>query len=205
MRQKLVLILALAAIAMLGVNPTFSAINVNLDGVKIGEETLITGQHNLQGWGPQEPRRSGGGGWGEALIEFGTLDACRTMFAGGESDDETGRSAYVTLDGKGSARTIWITHLDGIADDSFDVYAQREGEAWIYIGSYAWSGDTAEWWETTDFDLYAAFSAADIGVGLGKPLTVKLVATAPAWDWQHIYGQVGIHEIILVGNGQAGY
>jgi hypothetical protein len=198
MKKALMLVLTIA-IATLGITLTFGANNVNLDGVLLGEEGP-GGAHLLQNWGPTEPDTHPGG-WGGAPPGE---PYCRTIWGGIGYDNDN--HATVTLDGKGSARTIRIHHLNGVADDSFDVFARRQGmNNWIFIGHYTWSWLGDEEWKTTDFDLHAAFTAADVGVGLGKPLEVKLVATAPAWTWQHIYGQVGIHEIILVGNGQPGY
>lgn len=79
-------------------------------------------------------------------------------------------------------QAITVKHLDGIADDSFDVFVNGD-----YIDSYVWSGDTTEYWVVSTFPVeYGVYHC---------PVEVKLEATGDAWSGFGTYGQLGIDWI----------
>ena len=82
--------------------------------------------------------------------------------------------------------TLVIDVLDGIADDSFDVYV---GGTLVF--SYSWSGNTAETWITHTIDL-APYKIPCLGTH-----TIKIDSTATAWASHGTYGQVAVDGIAL--------
>jgi hypothetical protein len=79
-------------------------------------------------------------------------------------------------------QAITVKHLDGLTDDSFDVFVNGD-----CIGSYAWSGDTTEYWVVSTFPVeYGVYHC---------PVEVKLVATGDAWGGLGRYGQLAIDWI----------
>ena len=126
--------------------------------------------YTLLDWGPVQPTTSLGN-WGGLATDSQSIDKlCRTVW--GPTDASW---ASITFDKK----ILWaeIRHLDGIADDSFDVFV--DGVKW---GSYADVGSTETWKITT-------FSGA-------PGSTLKIVATAPAWGSHGTYGQLGIDRVV---------
>ena len=79
-----------------------------------------------------------------------------------------------------------IDVLDGIADDSFDVYVDG-----ILVYHYDWSGDTTEIWKTHNIDL-TSFKILCYGTH-----TVKINATGSPWSHFATYGQLGVNMIKL--------
>lgn len=147
-----------------------------LDSVNIGNLTSETG-HNLQGW----TNIWAGYGWsgpdGNMRLIWGD---------GGEPATPEYNWASVDLDaGCKTALSLKMQHLDGAADDGFNVYVNN-----TLVGTYVdqYSSNT---WTSTVFDL-SAWNFTGL-------LTVKLEATAPMWRWGHIYGQVAFNVIELHG------
>ena len=128
--------------------------------------------YTLIDWGPVEPT-SHPGGWGGIATDFQSWDnLCRTVWSTGNAN-----WASITFDDKILA--VEIRHLDGIADDSFEVYVDN-----VLWGSYADVGST-ETWKTTAFS--------------GTPgNTLKIVSTAAAWQYFDTYGQIGIDRVFAV-------
>jgi len=188
-------------VSLLMVLPVMAAQNVVLDRVDIGSETSdeLAG---MSGWGPVEPTEHGGN-WG-ALSSGGypdyssADDLARVVWYHPDvgTDDPY---ATVTLDRgdtRGAAKAIRVRHLDGIADDSFDIYVIDNHDNEQLIGSWAGSPGT-ENWQVHEFTI-----PNDIDIGRGVPIVVKLVATGPSWSGFDTYGQVAFDWIELVGCGR---
>jgi hypothetical protein len=194
--------------------PVSGASGLLLDRVDIGNTASEAG-HVLQGWGPVEPTTHPGG-WGGISTETpsGTLrvlwysDLNGNWDSGCHEDGEpnaaavSGKWAQVTLFkwARTAAKTITIRHLDGTADDSFEVWVQNPAdEQWVPVGSYTADVDTDENWVTSSFSL-------DDKVAQGGPdrsYKVQIRATAAApWTWWCWWGQVGIDWIELRGDGK---
>jgi hypothetical protein len=124
---------------------------------------------NIQNWGPIEPTTSEGS-WGGIATDPGSYDhLARTVWGANDAD-----WASVSFDS--SVNSVTIRHLDGGADDGFNVYVND-----VLWGSYADSG-TTETWKMTTFT--------------GAPGTVlKIQATGQPWALFCDYGQLGIDRI----------
>ena len=162
-----------------------------LDSVNIGNTDSETG-HSLLGWtdvwtcGPYSVANKTGS-WC-ACHDGGTgLGNMRLIWGdGGETCDPENNWASVTLDaGAVCAKTLKVEHLDGAADDGFNVYVNN-----VLVGTYVdfYSTNT---WTTTVFDI-----SSGNYTGL---LTIKFVATASAWGGCVTYGQVAFNMIELYG------
>jgi len=82
--------------------------------------------------------------------------------------------------------TLVIRHLDGIADDSFDVMVG----AWP-VYSYVDNEFGNEAWITTEIDL------TQLGIDCCGPHAIAITATGDTWEHQTSYGQLGIDWIEL--------
>jgi hypothetical protein len=165
--------------------PTTATADLDIiDEVDIGDTTSEMG-HNLNSWGPIEPLTHGGG-WGGAssgILSTGDTDL-RTTWAPSVSDNDP--SATLTLStGEYIATTLTIIALDGLADDSFDVYL---GDELVYC--YDWSGDKTEFWVE---------HGIPVRVEAGVTITLKITATGPAWGSIGTWGQLGIAYVALQG------
>jgi hypothetical protein len=132
--------------------------------------------YTLIDWGPVQPTTSGGN-WGGLATDSQSLDKlCRTVYAG---DD----NPWAIIKFPDDEKILWaeIRHLDGIADDSFDVYV-GDGTTWNLWGSYTDVGSD-EVWKITLFS--------------GTPGNqLKIVATGGSWWGLETYGQLGIDRVI---------
>jgi len=149
---------------------------VLLDSVNIGD-TDSELKHDLEGW---SDIWSGCGWCG--------LDANMRLIwgDGGETCDSENNWASVVLDvGCKTAKTLKVEHLDGAADDGFDVYING-----THVGTYVDQYPTNTW-TTTEFNISSGHFT-----GL---LTIKFEATAPAWGGCGTYGQVAFNMIELWG------
>jgi hypothetical protein len=158
-----------------------SAEDVSFDVIDF--DTTSEAGHNLVGWSNQWDWSGGYGG-----ADDGTF---RLLLGPGDGCDDTYRDAYFEFDTGHKlvkAHTLKLTHLDGIADDSFDVYI-HDGTDFVKIGGYTDVG-TTETWYTTDFTFPEQS-------GL---LQFKLVATGALWSGVCSWGQVAISEAELITN-----
>ena len=128
--------------------------------------------YTLIDWGPVQPTTSGGN-WGGLATDSQSLDnLCRTVWS-------TGNANWASIQFPAGEKILWaeIRHLDGIADDSFEIYVDN-----VLWGSYADVGST-ETWKTTLFT--------------GTPGNVlTIVSTAQQWSGFGTYGQLGIDRVI---------
>jgi hypothetical protein len=161
--------------------PTAQADLIVIDTCDIGDTSAETG-HNLIGWGPA---LAPSGGWGGAYLGILGTDDKDLRVTWGPSEGEGGQSASLTLStGDYVGTTLKIVALDGQADDSFDVHI--DGEL-----IYSHSGDmgSEDWYE----------HGIPVHVDPYTTVTVTITATAEAWPLQHIYGQLAISYVTLLG------
>ena len=173
--KKLIYLIVLTLILGLVLNGSSQSL-VLLDSVNIGDTTSEPG-HNLDGW----TDIWSGCGW------CGSDGNMRLIWGdGGETCDLANNWASVTLDaGAVCAKTLRVEHLDGAADDGFNVYVNDEP-----VGTYL------------DFYGSNTWTASEFDISLGNytgVLTIKLEATAPAWGGCGTYGQVAFNMIELYG------
>jgi hypothetical protein len=167
------LALSLLLVAGVGANPAY----IVLDSVNIGDGLSEPG-HNLTDW----TNIWSGCGWcgpdGNMRLIWGD---------GGDTCAPSENWASITLDaGTGVGKSLKMDHLDGAADDGFNVYVDD-----ILVGTYVDQYNSNTWVLSDDFDISSwAFS------GL---LTIKLEATADPWGGCPTYGQVAFNEIKLWG------
>ncbi len=183
--KRLALVLAvLATLLMLG-SAVWAAENVLLDSVDIGKPGDVAGW-SLVGWGPVEPATHGG--------NYGGIDDTRCIW---DASDDDPTATLVLHTPKGSAQTLVFSHLDGIADDSFEVYALHANGQWVMVDTYtdAPPASDPELWFPRTVDL------ASPDLALGKDVTVMFKATGPKWSGFNTYGQVCFDTIELYGNG----
>ncbi len=145
--------------------------------VDIGDPVSESG-FNMVGWGPIEPATSGG--------NFGGIDNCRPIYAPEDGDD------WATIDFDFGCcegqKCLVMDHLDGLTNDSFDVYMYPVGDpgAQQLIFSYPGDDQAAEIWKTSSVLVTTS--------GLN---TIKFVSTAPQWsDWS-TYGQMCFNNIMV--------
>jgi hypothetical protein len=133
----------------------------------------------LTDWGPVQPLTSGGN-WGNLAADFQSYDkSCRTVYTG---NDLTSASIGFNI----KIYYLEIRHLDGLTNDSFDVYVDN-----VLWGSYADAGST-ETWKITSFMGIPGNQAG------GSTVTIVATGTVPAWWGLGTYGQLGIDRVFAV-------
>ena len=144
----------------------------------------------LERWGRSATDETGG--------RYGAigLGGCRIVWDGADhSDDDGGRDATVLLHPeRGAAMALQLRHLDGLADDSFEVYVAHANGSRVYVGHY---GD----YYSTEERVVSFFDLSAIGFGRGRDFRVKLKATGNAWSGWAGWGQVCFGWIKVYGNG----
>lgn len=152
--------------------------NVVLDSIDVGDSDSISMvAHNAQEWF-DDP----------ATGNYGERDNGGTIAMMGGDDDGDGvcesdeSNAIFELDaGTETANKLIIRHLDGSANDSFDVYVGG-----VLVGNYVGNQYVGETWVTTTFDL-----GANAFVGL-KTITLDVTGNYP-WSMCATYGQVAVN------------
>ena len=89
--------------------------------------------------------------------------------------------------------SLIIDALDGIADDSFEVYVD---DVLVYTYTDEEPINDPENWAYHDIDL-TSFEIPSCGAH-----TIKIVATGPMWTYFQTYGQLGINHVALYCNGE---
>ncbi|RKX27971.1 MAG: hypothetical protein DRP71_17855 [Verrucomicrobia bacterium] len=148
------------------------------DYVDIGNVPSETA-HNAQGWGPIEPATNPGS-WGGIADWGGT---CRVIWDSSDNDP----LAEVDMAFTGLPEIVSFKHLNGPADDSFDVWIENTN-----VYSYSDSGDPGEYWHVDGFS-YTPLPGAE------PKLTVAFVATGQAWPSFGTYGQVAFEGVWVAG------
>ena len=173
--KKLFYLIVLTLILGLVLNGSSQSL-VLLDSVNIGD-TTSEAEHNLQGW----TKIWSGCGW------CGPDTNMRLIWGdGGETCAPENNWASVELDaGTVCAKTLRVEHLDGDADDGFNVYV-NDVLVDMYIDSFP-----SNTWTETEFDI-SSYNFSGL-------LTIKFEATAGAWGGCPTYGQVAFNMIELSG------
>jgi hypothetical protein len=111
------------------------------------------------------------------------------------ASDPTSRYATLTLDtgGAGFARHIKLRVLDGIADDSFNVYVKNPDGVWVRVYSYDCDPSDSEYWVVHDIYSFPA------GKGQGTTIDIKIEATGDAWGSFGTYGQLAVDWVEVRG------
>jgi hypothetical protein len=160
-----------------------------LDSVDIGDPlNEVDYDISEPDWGPPEPFTHLGN-WGG----IGAGMQCRVVWHA--ASDLTPRYATLTLDtdGEGFARHIKLRVLDGIADDSFNVYVKNPGGDWALVYSYDCDPSTNEYWVVHDIYSFPA------GKGQGTTIDIKIEATGDAWSGFGTYGQLAVDWVEVWG------
>ena len=136
------------------------------------------------------------GGWGG---EYG--GGAVTAFMG--DNDPAG---YVILNvNKPKPVAVNIHHLDGLTDDSFDLYVLDAHANWIKLGHYADQGSTETWVET-QFILRWDINYDRVQLA-GPNILIKIDPTGlvPLWWGFDTWGQLAIDKVELLGIGSCEY
>jgi hypothetical protein len=181
--KKLTIVLALLSILLI-TSAALAAENVMLDRVDFGSDGTDA-DRDRDGWGRSATDETGGG--------YGGIGSggCRLVWDGADDDPNATIALYTP---KGAAKDLTIRHLDGLADDSFNVEVQHANGSWVDVGSYSDQYTTENWLET-NFDL------SGIGFGRGRDFLVRITATGPKWSGFPAWGQLCIDWIELYGDG----
>jgi|GEM_PF-741903 len=154
---------------------------VRTDVVDIGDLDSEAG-HNMVSWGPIEPATSGG--------SYGNVDDCRVIYAP-ESDGDG--EAWATIDlnlgpEELTPKYITLRHLEGIAQDAFDVWLYPAGKPDYAVKVYSYPGDgrTAELWYRHTITV----------AGAGTH-TLLLESTGPLWSGFPSFGQMAFDSIYV--------
>lgn len=151
------------------------------DYVDIGNPTSEGSHTEFNSWGPVEPVTNPGS-WGGVETEPYSGGTCRVIWA---LDDDV-PLAEVSMTFSGAEEVVSFQHLDGPADDSFDVYIEGD-----LVWSYVDSGDSGEFWHVNGFPHTPAGGAAE--------LSVAFVATGEKWTSFDTFGQVAISGVWVSG------
>jgi hypothetical protein len=171
MMKQLMTVFAMACMVFFAASAAVAA-----DYVDVGDATSESG-HNLQGWGPIEPANSGG--------TYGGIDDCRAIwYDTGDINNPDPNWATIDLDfGSGGGNIcLAMHHLEGLADDSFEVYI---GTTWVYAHADIISQQELWIWTIIPVTGYSGIQ------------TVKLVATGTQWSGFSTYGQVCFDELLV--------
>lgn len=149
----------------------------------VGGAVVCTGDGSCRSFNPERLGNWGGENGGGAVT------------AHPNDPDDAG---YVSLDTpKGAAKAISIRHLDGLADDSFDVLVEDVHGAWITVGHYTDVHATETWVKST-------FALPDtMDLARGRAIEVKIALTGAKWSGFATWGQLAIDKVELLGRGPA--
>jgi len=158
-----------------------------LDAVYMNEDLELPAPgHNLTGWSDADiPGNYGGYGSNPDMHYRQVVE--RPCI-------QEGRTAIVTFYiGNNLGKSITIHHLDGLADDSFDVYfIHEEGEETL-LGSYT-DQESTETWKTSSMNFPSNLSGS---------ITLIFSATGEFFSACNTYGQVAVSWIELWGENVA--
>lgn len=135
---------------------------------------------DMKGWGPIEPTTHGGNWGGKDDGTIRTVAAVNDNYKSALAPQD---AATVVMDfgAPGGTKKLYVRHLDGAADDSFNVSV--DGTVWTYSDS-----TSAETWMTDSYDV-SAFDGVH---------TVKIELTGAHWSGFNTWGQLGISWIKIV-------
>jgi len=149
-----------------------------IDIVDIGNPASEAG-HAMSSWGPIEPGTHPGN-WGGIGSWGGT---CRVIWSPNDTPVPGSRDAFIDLMFSGGSELLSFMHLDGLADDSFEVWLGPN-----LIWTYNDPGLPGEIWSTPGFIF--TFPA-----GLQ---TIRLEAIGNQWSGWPTYGQCAFAGISVL-------
>ena len=137
----------------------------------------------MLGWSKPQPKTSGGSWGGVSDPKYWRTVSCTYC--------REGDSAYAFIFAGQKPQTIRIEHLDGFANDSFDVYV-LDYYKWVKIGSYKDQFSGSEHIIKTDFNITNNIHMLGF-------VEVKITLTGKHWTDYKTYGQLAIHKIDVLG------
>ena len=152
------------------------------DFVDIGNPTSEA-THAMSSWGPVQPGFSGGT-WG-GIGSWSPPGTCRVIWGPNDQSPSGPGSwdAFITLNFSGQSELLSFKHLDGLGDDSFEVWM---GTALLW--TYTDPGTPGETWATPGF----------IFTFPPGPQVVRLEAIGQQWSGWPTYGQCAFAEISVL-------
>ena len=168
--MKRILVITLVVAALLALTVGVAAAN----GWLAREDPELCGNH-CHSFNPEVP-----GSWGG---EPGQGEV--TAFPG-DPDDAGYCVLTVTVDSK--ARRLELRVLDGLADDSFEVYVMNPGGNYALVYSYTDQYSSETWVTHQIYDFPA-------GKGQGGTIDVMIMPTGPHWVHFGTYGQLAVDYI----------
>ena len=109
--------------------------------------------------------------------------------------DDAGYCTLNVTEGKKACR-IELQVLDGIADDSFNVYVMNPGGDWTLVYSYICDPSTSEFWEV--HNIYGFPAGKGQGKGAqGTEVKIKIEPTNVGWSGFNTYGQLAVDYIAI--------
>ena len=176
MKTVLATVIALIAVLVMVVAPVSAGTLSEI--AKIEAENLVGDPANS--FNAEVP-----GNWGG---EYGQ-GAVTAFF--GDSDD----AGYCTFTGlSAKAKLIELRVLDGIADDSFNVYVKNPAGFWVRVYTYAADPSTAEVWKVHTIRGFPA------GKGQGDTVEIKIEPINVGWSGFNTYGQLAVDYIKVYGD-----
>lgn len=91
----------------------FSGAAMAADFVDIGVESSEY-LHSMSSWGPIEPLTHPG--------SYGGVDNCRAIWSDFDTPSPGSKNAFIILNFVAASEGLYFRHLEGIADDGFEVY-----------------------------------------------------------------------------------
>jgi hypothetical protein len=182
-RKPLISLILIVVLSTIISSIGLAAEDAVIDRVDLGSAGNENTSHQLSGWGRSATDETGGtyGGIGPG--------GCRLVWDG-ETD---GPESYFTLNASGgSAEYLVIQHLDGQADESYDVHFKNDSGQWVRVGFYR-NQYSSETWVTTVFFL-SGFELTGV-----HEIEFKITATGPKWAEFPTYGQLCVDWIELQG------
>jgi hypothetical protein len=160
----------------------FTIVKGLLGSVDIGK--MNDGMAYLLGWSKPQPKTSGGTWGGVTDPKYWRTVSCTNC--------KEGDSAYAFVFAGENPQTIRVEHLDGLANDSFDIYV-LDLFKWVKIGNYKDQfTDGKEHIVTTDFNMTNKIHMFGF-------VEVKITLTGKHWSDYNKYGQLAIHKIDVLG------
>jgi uncharacterized repeat protein (TIGR01451 family) len=163
----------------------FSETLTPLDSVDIGNPSSESG-HNLFGWGPIEPDTHGGSWGGIGTDPLSPDKKTRVTWF----DDEQPWALFKLDAGPSAKNLLKLRVLDGVGDDSFDVYVNGD-LIYSYLGKnnpnsggqnlFGQTAGSGEFWNI--HQLYVPYSGE---------LVIAVVATGGKWSLFDPYGQLAV-------------
>ncbi len=148
------------------------------DYVDIGNTSADPGAeqpaHNMSSWSIPLPGPNGGSYGGIAP------GSCRAIWS---SQNDNSTTAFITLDFAAGTETLWLKHLEGIANDAFDVFVNG-----VRVYQHFENSQVERWL------VHFVLPPVPGGFPAGQQV-VEFVATGPAWDSFDLFGQVCFDEV----------